>query len=931
MNMKKFLPLLLVPLAVSCASDKDSIDLSGNWAFSTDSLSWNNNFILPGSTSTNNMGEDISLDTDWTGLIVDSSYFKNEMYERFRQEGNIKIPFWLQPDKYYKGTAWYMKEIDIPESWKGESMILVLERPHWQSEVYINGKLAGKGNSLGTPHRFDLTEHVTTGKNVLTVKIDNRINDIDPGVSSHSICDHTQTNWNGIAGQIALEKKPPVYIRYTEIHPDADKKEVRVNLKVFNSGDKSRDMKYMLKLSTGETVEGIYSAAPGEDSFGVKINVESPIERWDEHNPALYSLETTLTDPATKQSDTRKERFGFRDLKAENGRLTINGRQIFLRGTLDCAAFPKTGFPPTDKESWIKEFQICKDYGLNHVRFHSWCPPKAAFEAADELGIYIEAECSSWPNQTVTLGDGKPIDNYIIEEGKRMLAEYGNHPSFCMMMSGNEPGGARHSEYLSELVSSWKAADPRRLYSTSGGWPNLPVNDFLSDPAPRIQGWGQELKSIINGKRPENSYDWSEYTGKFNQPMVSHEIGQWCVYPDFREIEKYDGVVKARNFEIFRETLSDNGLLQLADSFVLASGKLQTLCYKADIEAALRTKDFGGFQMLGLSDFPGQGTALVGILNAFWENKGYVTSSEFKEFCNSTVPLARMEKFIYSNTENLEADIEIAHYGQAPLMPGKATWKLEDKSGNTVAEGSINHDEIGIGNCIEIGKIDTRLDAVTHPSQLQLAVNIGGYVNRWDIWVYPENTMKDVQDNLAGIYMTDKLDKKAADILENGGTVLLSLKKGTLSEDFGGSIKAGFSSIFWNTAWTLGQAPHTLGILCSPEHSALKSFPTEYHSNYQWWDAMSNCGTIEYTKLSASLKPIVRVIDDWFTNRPLALIVEAKAGKGQILISGVDFWQDMENRPEARQLLISLSDYMNSSDFNPDTEVAISEIQKITD
>ena len=94
----------------------------------------------------------------------------------------------------------------------------------------------------------------------------------------------------------------------------------------------------------------------------------------------------------------------------------------------------------------------------------------------------------------------------------------------------------------------------------------------------------------------------------------------------------------------------------MADSFLLASGKLQALCYKADIEAALRTKNFAGFQLLDLHDFPGQGSAIVGVLNPFWESKGYVTPQEYSEFCNSVVPLARMSKFVFNSGDTLKAD-----------------------------------------------------------------------------------------------------------------------------------------------------------------------------------------------------------------------------------------------------------------------------------
>ena len=108
-------------------------------------------------------------------------------------------------------------------------------------------------------------------------------------------------------------------------------------------------------------------------------------------------------------------------------------------------------------------------------------------------------------------------------------------------------------------------------------------------------------------------------------PAVVHEMGQWCVYPNFDEVRKYTGPLKPKNFDIFHDSLAEHGMLDQWRDFLRASGKLQALCYKEEIEAALRTPGIGGFELLDLHDFPGQGTALVGVLDPFWESKGYIT------------------------------------------------------------------------------------------------------------------------------------------------------------------------------------------------------------------------------------------------------------------------------------------------------------------
>jgi len=207
-------------------------------------------------------------------------------------------------------------------------------------------------------------------------------------------------------------------------------------------------------------------------------------------------------------------------------------------------------------------------------------------------------------------------------------------------------------------------------------------------------------------------------------------------------------------------------------------------------------------------------------------------------------------------------------------------------------------------------------------------VSVDSLSNSWDFWVYPIS--KEVITGEEKIRVIQKMDAQSIQFLKDGGSVLLNFKKGTLSKEMGGEVKIGFSSIFWNTAWTKGQAPNTLGILCNPNHPALTEFPTEYHSNYQWWDAMSHSNAINLTGFPKDLKPIVRVIDDWFTNRPLALIFEGKVGKGKILISGIDLTQDADKRPEAQQLLFSLKKYMSGVKFNPKVQLSTESILNLT-
>jgi len=943
-DMRNFLYfglLLLLTFQIKPAYGQETINLAGVWRFAADSSDkgiqehWFNKklsdtILLPGSMTTNNKGNDITINTPWTGQIVDSSWFRKPEYAPYRKFGNTKVPFWLQPVKYYKGVAWYQKSVVIPDTWKHKTVELFLERCHWKSQLWVDNYKIGMQNSLGTPHIYNLSKYLSPGKHVLSIRIDNSVKEINVGQNSHSISDHTQGNWNGMIGKLELQARPDTYLSDVQLYPDIHGKTVHVKVTIANHSGKTMQTKLLIKakgLQKDSHQQPViikdYSISTSDTLLEFDYPMNQPL-LWDEFHPNLYQMAISFVS-SKNNIDNKAIIFGMREFKTKGSQFTINGRLTFLRGTLECAVFPRTGYPPTDTASWGRIFRIAKSYGLNHFRFHSWCPPEAAFEAADHAGFYLQIECSSWANQGATIGDELPLDQWIYDESNRMVNAYGNHPSFCIMLYGNEPAGKNMAQWLTDFAHYWKNKDSRRLYSSGAGWPFIKDADFYSTPVPRIQAWGEGLNSIINAQPPRSDYDWSQKIADITMPVVSHEIGQWCVYPDFKEIKQYTGVLKAKNFEIFHESLKMHHMSQLADSFLLASGKLQTLCYKTDIEAALRTPGFGGFQTLGLQDFPGQGTALVGALNAFWKGKGYVTSKDYRHFCNAVVPLVRLPRMIFQSSDTLIAPVAIANFGEKEMEDMVPKWEIADKYGKIIFSGTLPKKTIEIGNGIKLGVIQQPLVSITKASELTLSVSVGNYINTWKIWVYPA-TLPTIHSS---VYVTQELDEKSIDILNKGGDVLLTIKKGSIKPDKGGDIAIGFSSIFWNTAWTHGQAPTTLGILCNPKNPALADFPTEYYSNWEWWDAMTHSNAIILSDFSQKLRPIVRVIDDWVTNRPLGLLLEARAGKGRIIVSGVDLLTNAEKRPEAQQLLYSLKKYMTGKSFHPKTMIDIEKLKAL--
>lgn len=917
-------------------SNNSIIDLKGKWAFAMDEKElgitdkWfasklSDSIILPGSMVENLKGYDITLKTQFTGSIYDSSWFFNPRMEKYRQPENLKMPFWLTQLKHYSGLAWYQKEVTIPASWNGEHISLNLEHPHFITRLWIDNTEIGTQNSMTVPHVYNLTEVLKPGKHIISIRIDNRLKSMDVGTNSHSVTDHTQGNWNGMVGNLQLQSRPLIYFDDIQVYPNLKTKTALVKIKVLNESGAASQAKITLTAhsfnsKTNHTVapvEFLITANDKENVYEATLAMGDSMQTWDEFSPALYKMKASLI--SNQQIDTRDVEFGMREITIAGKYFYVNGNKTVLRGTVENALFPLTGYPPMDVASWERVFKICKSYGLNHMRFHSYCPPEAAFKAADRIGIYLQPEGPSWPNHSTQLGRGLPIDVYLMDETKRMSKEYGNYASFTFMASGNEPRGA-WVPWVGKFVDYWKATDSRRLYtgaSVGQGWAWQPKNQFHVKAGARGLSW--------NNSRPETMSDYRSRIDSIKEPYVSHETGQWCVFPNFNEIKKYTGVTRAKNFELFQEDLGDNDMGALSQDFLMASGKLQALAYKHEIERTLRTPNYAGFQLLSLNDYSGQGTALVGVLDAFWDEKGYMTAPEFRKFCNSTVPLVRMEKFVYRNNETLNANVIVAHFGKATLANATSTWRIRDNKGLILKEGVLSVKDIAVGNDTELGNVTLNLSEFKAAAKLNLEIAIDGteFINDWDFWVYPEQSTKTKTN---GVYVTSTLDKKAIAKLKNGGKVLL-LAAGKVQ--YGKDVVQYYQPAFWNTSWFKMRPPHTTGLLINNNHPVFNDFVTESWGNMQWWEMINRAQTMLLTDFPKGFQPIVQPIDTWFLNRKLGMLFEAKVGKGMLMMTSIDLENKLEDRPVAKQLYASMLKYMQSDKFSPSTGVPLQNIKDL--
>lgn len=465
--MQKFfiaIASVVLLLFTSCNQSVTQIDLSGEWQVSLDFPDSQPFAIgLPGTT-------------DQAGLGVADTLLpllqKPQVLRLTRRHSFV-------------GEAFYSRMFEIPKSMVGQPLELTLERVLWKSSVWIDGQLVSPVEqtdvSLTTPHLYMLPQGLAEGRHKIQICVDNRKQyDISVDELCHSYTDATQVKWNGILGRMELRALPKVSIDRIEVYPNSALTQLDVVIHVTNHTQQLQETYYSLFLSPKSSAgfddilrntPASETLSPGASVLNASIKLPSSLPKWSELNPELLDVSAMLE--ADGAIDEKTVQFGLRNVAASDGKILVNGEPVFLRGSLECCIFPLTGCPPCDDEGWRKVFTSAREWGLNHLRFHSWCPPDAAFRVADEMGFYLSVELPIWQtnlgkDSTRTQFGTVPNDDtygFLRAEYENIVRNYGNHPSFLMLSCGNEL--QYDFVFLNEFVAEMKQRDPRHLYTTT--------------------------------------------------------------------------------------------------------------------------------------------------------------------------------------------------------------------------------------------------------------------------------------------------------------------------------------------------------------------------------------------------------------------------------------------------------------------------------
>lgn len=844
--------------------------------------------------------------------------------------------YFLTRRREHVGPAWYARVFEIPDDGAGPEFSLHLERVMWQSRVWVDGvESANAEDSLCAPHVHHLGR-LAPGKHRLVLRVDNRM--IHPiGDKGHAYGEQTQTCWNGVVGRIELHALPPRRIEAVRVFPSLDGR-VEVEISGTRSGDGPLKAAAFL-IEHGRRLEAVAAdLTNGAFQCRIPLALAGKPRVWSEFDPALYQVAVRLMSGGACL-DERVIDFGFREVSRDGNKLLVNRMPAFLRGNLECALFPETGHPPADEASWERIWNVYRAHGLNHARFHSWCPPEAAFAAADRAGIYLQVEAPIWMDRWMAAPNNRPEmdtaghprglgrndrgnDEFARAEIRRILDTYGNHPSFVFFCIGNELGTSDF-EVTGRWIAEAKKYDPRHLYAASTARTITPHCDF--NATHNVPGIGSVRQHLEFG----TAWDYEGQYGRAKVPIIAHEIGQWPVYMDWdADLPRYDGCVTAPlRLQQMRAAAEKAGLLGQARDLRAASGASNRLLYRDEIESFLRTPSCRGFQLLGMQDFTGQGEAMVGWLDPFYQSKGTTTPEEFRRYCAPTVALLKLPGYVFRASDKPVIRALLHHYGEADRAGAETTWRLLGEGGGVLDSGSLGRMDFAAGALHDCGAFTPSFAGISSAGRYTLEIQVGGpaWSNTYPIWVFPDAPPEKKAD---GLFVARDWNDETKAQLQRGGRVLL------VADRLGGraaSELAQWQPLYWSVPFFPGQNRDTLGLLVRNEHPAFRGFPTGSFGDWNWFRICQGARGFDLTDLVPhSFLPLAQPITDFHLNRRLGSIFEVRVGSGALLVCGYDISAEKAARfPEVASLRRALLAYAASPEFAPQTPLAVEALDRL--
>lgn len=693
---------------------------------------------------------------------------------------------------FFSGEGWYARRVSVPAEWKGRRIWFKTGRIGNEGWFWLNGNPVGTAMLYCGAVKFEVTEFAKPGEDNYVV-----VQALNTGICRMGGL-ASSNQWGGILDGVELEATPQAYIDDCWVRGDYDGRTAEVHVDVDGAAAGGA-----AKLELRATVEGESAARPvaGDGDQVVKVPLKA-FRPWSPESPNLYTAKVELVENG-RTVQTRFERFGVRKLEVVGGEFRLNGKPFFVRGAGWHNKYPIDGTAPADIGMMRRIVRRIRDCGFNACRFHTHCPRREIFEAADEAGLLLEPEL---PYYAGVPANGQEFDpNGDAEE---LWRNYRGNPSFAILSGGNE--GWFGKKASRRFYREAKGRDPDRLVLGNDGWNNRQTN-------------GPDVSDFEGGPMSV----WPR--GSFNpeRPFVCHEYLNLSVKCDTRLEAKFTGVMMPDVTRRMREEwLSKFGLdFAHGDRLVDAQARMQKIWRKYGIEQARLDPYCDGYSYWALVS--GSGAVSAQLFDPFWDAKPCGEGPEDVARYNSPScvlmdvaprlygPEAEEARFkrnpfemfltdfatnrVRCAGEGISARFYLAHYGERPLTGVAVAWRLV-AGGVVLREGRASADDQAIGAVREVGSAEIEVPslerAVAATLEVSVEANEGTVANAWEWWLFPRREKLDgrgvyiaggLRDSLGGRFasLEDDISKaktvvappddQAADAARRSGARLITI------------------------------------------------------------------------------------------------------------------------------------------------------------
>lgn len=845
----------------------------------------------------------------------------------------------------YAGVAWYWRTVTAQAPGPDQLALLHFGAVDYAAEVYVNGQKAGAHEGGYLPFDIDVTSLLHAGENQIAVRV------VDPGGKPREVVDgidyaeipHGKQNWyvqtSGLWQSVELDYRPRLRLGSVHISATADGS-FTITAPVIDGTTHPVEVAAEILDPSGKR---LWTSTQGLAGAGATATLKGAIHDpllWSPSHPNLYQLRATLNS-----GDTFQCRFGFRTFATRDGKFYLNGQPIYLRGALDQDFYPDTIYTPPSLDYLKDEMRKAKALGLNLLRCHIKVPDPRYLEAADETGVLIWYEIPSWGKLT------PDSERRAMETLHGMVERDANHPSIVIASVINEDWGANLKEpadraWLKSAYQQAKTFVPWLVVDNSACCDNFHIATDIADfhQYDAIPDHASDFDRLIDDQAERPGWLFSPYgdaVTKGDEPLMLSEFGNWGLPTlgadppwwfsrDFagNPITKPDGVDQRFTEYQYNTLFPDlKSLSEATEWHEFAALKYQIAAIRAHTE----------FQGYVITEFTDVNWEANGLLDMWRHPK--VFGDQLNRLQQDDLLILRGDDRNFTVAQTVKAEVDLSHYSAADLAGAKVDWRVE----GTNLSGSIFVATITSAGASKVGDISFKVPSTPAPVKRELTAQLivadrPVASDSLDYYFYPYK-MPDLPPPVS-FYdpPPGRLRRLVNDMQERnylaptGAEAFPVLITSTLDDTVKNKLRAGARVILISTD-ALALAP---GINIVPREG---DYNGNWISDFLWihkdqppfagigFDTFPGFETQAVTPSavitgipSQDFKDVLAGMFYGWIHNNVGVLVQAKAGKGKLLICTFSLGTTYGSDPYATRLLDALVNYA-TSDFSPHFEL----------